>query len=269
MPLPSRRPTPPRRPSRHTPTTVRSSPGSFTQTGSAGFGGPATQGIKPAAPSWQGLTPGTPTGTPLPPDPTYDQQVGQIGQSTTNTVSALTGERDRTLLDYGYNVQYDANGNPMTDTLAFDPTNVFSRAAQLRKRWMEARSGTQNGMAAAGQMNSGAYGRAQRQNNYGESQQTDAEMRGLLAFLARNGSQIAGAKIAGEGALGQAESERLGRAATNPLYDPTRPAMAPGGAGAADYNSRGYTTKVGTDSKGNRGEWHYRPGKKPVFVRYQ
>lgn len=234
MPLPSRRPLPPRRPTRHPDT--RST---WTQTGSAGVGSaPQITGITPSRPATPkpiiapgvGGALGVGTSPALPPDPAWDAQTGAIKKDTQNTVSALKGERDRTLLDYGYNVQYDAEGNPLTNTLAFDPTNVFSRAAQLRKRWMESRSGTQNGMAAAGQMNSGAYGRAQRQNNYGESQQTDAEMKGLLAFLARNGSQIAGAKIAGEGALGQADAARLDRVPTNPLYSPTA-GVGPGGPG--------------------------------------
>ena len=277
MPLPSRRPTPPRRPVRHP--APRSSPGSFTQTGSAGFGGPATNGVKPTptvkptpggpSGSWAGLTPGTNGQAVLPVDPIYEAQAGvggTIDRTTSNTVAGLTGERDRTLLDYGYNVQYDAEGNPLTDTLTFDPSNVFSRAAQLRKRWMEARSGTRNGMAAQGQMNSGAYGRAQRQNNYGESAQTDAEMKGLLSFLARNGSQIAGAKIAGEEAKGVAEGERITRAPSLPGYVPSGPPMAPGGAGIANYNDRGYKTKI---VRGKNGELHIYPDGRRVFVRYK
>ena len=278
MPLPSRRPTPPRRPTRHP--TVRQPTNSFTAKGVGSLKplagpkppGPAAPPLAPGAPSgrWAGLSPGTSGQQVLPVDPAYDAQVAGINKGTQNTVSGLEGDRDRTLLDYGYNVQYDADGNPLTNTLTFDPTNVFSRAAQLRKRWMEARSGTSNGMAAQGQLNSGAYGRAQRQNNYGESQQTDAEMKGLLAFLARNGSQIAGAKIAGETALGEAEGDRITRAPSLPNYTPSGPPMAPGGAGIANYNARDYTTKVGTDSKGNRGEWHYfKDGRKPVFVRYK
>ena len=281
MPLPSRRPTPPRRPMRHPAQ-------SMTSTSAVGFGRRAqTQGITPV--------PGPPKPKPiiapgiggalgvgklpeLPPDPAYDQQVGAIDRGTKNTVAGLTGERDRTLLDYGYNVQYDAEGNPLTNTLTFDPTNVFSRAAQLRKRWMEARSGTQNGMAAQGQMLSGAYGRAQRQNNYGESAQTDAEMKGLLSFLARNGSQVAAAKIAGETAKGEAMGARVGRIPENPLYDPTRPAgspggpgsptlngSAPGGAGPRNYNARPYRTQVVP----GKGEWHVYADGRRVFVRYK
>lgn len=223
-----------------------------------------------ASPRAAASTPTSPIGPPpLPPDPGYDQQVGAIDQRTTQTVTGLRGERDRTLLDYGYNVQYDANGEPITNTLTFDPTNVFSRAAQLRKRWMEARTGTQNGMAAAGQLNSGAYGRAQRQVNYGESQQTDAEIKGLTEFLARNSGTIAAARTQAEMDKGTAMGERIGRIPTNPLYDPTRsvgPAgTAPGGAGPADYNARPYRTQVVP----GKGEWHVYPNGKRVFVRYK
>lgn len=274
MPLPSRRPLPPRRPTRHTQTSTRSSSGSFTQTGAAGFGGPGVTGIKASTPA-KPLSPGTPAGTLLLPDLGYDKQIGAIDQNTQNTVSGLTGERDRGLLDYGYNVQYDAEGNPINSTLSFDPTNVFSRAAQLRKRWMESRSGTRNGMAAAGQMNSGAYGRAQRQNNYGESQQTDAEMKGLIEFLARNGTQISGAKIAGETAKGEAMGARVDRIPTNPLYNPTPGGPSGPGIGAGttqpgsiNYNARPYQTKVTTDSKGRKGELRIYPNGRKVFVPY-
>ena len=257
MPLPSRRPATPVRVTRHPSTrssSARSSSGGFTQTGAAGFGQPAKA---PSAPAKASAAPGP---TPLPPDPAYQQQVGAIDQSTQTSVAGLTGDRDRTLLDYGYNVQYDEAGNPITSSLTFDPTNVFSRAAQLRKRWVEARSGTQNGMASAGQLNSGAYGRAQRQNNYGESQQTDAEIKGLTAFLARNGSQIAQAKIAGETAKGAALGESIARAPSNPLYDPARPAAA----GSTDYNARPYKTQVVP----GKGEYHIYPNGRKVFVRY-
>ena len=271
MPLPSRSPTPPRRPTRHPVrvTSTRSSSGGFTQTSSAGFGGPATNGVKPpttpapAGGRWNGLSAGTSGPQVLPVDPTYESAAGPggtIDRTTALTVAGLSGERDRTLLDYGYNVQYDEAGNPITSSLTFDPTNVFSRAAQLRKRWVEARSGTQNGMASAGQLNSGAYGRAQRQNNYGESQQTDAEIKGLTAFLARNGSQIAQAKIAGETAKGAALGESIARAPSNPLYDPARPAAA----GSTDYNARPYKTQVVP----GKGEYHIYPNGRKVFVRY-
>ena len=247
---------------------------SMTSTSAVGFGPRAqTQGITPTPSNPRPATgPGTGARSvppPLPPDPAYDQQVGAIDKGTKNTVAGLTGDRDRALLDYGYNVQYDADGNPLTNTLTFDPTNVFSRAAQLRKRWMEARSGTQNGMAAQGQMLSGAYGRAQRQNNYGESAQTDAEMKGLLSFLARNGSQVAAAKIAGETAKGEAMGARVARVPENPLYDPTRSSapggMAPGGAGPANYNARPYRTQVVP----GKGEWHVYADGRRVFVRYK
>lgn len=287
MPLPSRRPTPPRRPVQRHPTvrqpSIYDNPFTAKGTGST----KRLPGPKPPAQNAgpRGIISPTVGGAlgvgklpELPPDPAYDQQVGAIDKGTKNTVAGLTGERDRTLLDYGYNVQYDADGNPLTNTLTFDPTNVFSRAAQLRKRWMEARSGTQNGMAAQGQLNSGAYGRAQRQNNYGESAQTDAEMKGLLNFLARNGSQVAAAKIAGETAKGEAMGARVARIPENPLYDPTRPAgspggpgsptlngSAPGGAGPRNYNARPYRTQVVP----GKGEWHVYADGRRVFVRYK
>lgn len=267
MPLPSRRPNPPRRPVRH-PSSRMTSTGAVGVTGTPKPLGFTPTPAKPGmiAPGVGGAL-GVGTSPALPPDPTWDKQTASINQGTENTVTGLKGDRDRTLLDYGYNVQYDAEGNPLGNTLAFDPTNVFSRAAQLRKRWMESRSGTQNGMAAQGQMNSGAYGRAQRQVNYGESAATDAEIKGLQAFLARNGSQIAGARIAGQTALGEADAGRLDRVATNPLYSPNAAGghTPPAASGRPDYNARPYQTQVVP----GKGEWHvYKDGRR-VFVRYK
>ena len=273
MPLPSRRPTPPRRPVRH-PTVRQPSiyDNPFTAKGTGSL--KPLAGPKPPAPGVNrssltapgiGGALGVGTTPAMPVDSVYDKQVEAINRGTENTVTGLKGDRDRTLLDYGYNVQYDAEGNPLGNTLAFDPTNVFSRAAQLRKRWMESRTGTQNGMAAQGQMNSGAYGRAQRQVNYGESAATDAEIKGLQAFLARNGSQIAGARIAGQTALGEADAGRLDRAATSPLYSPNAAGGQPAASSRPDYNARPYQTQVVP----GKGEWHvYKDGRR-VFVRYK
>lgn len=278
MPLPSRRPVPPRRPSRHTQTSTRSSiyDNPFTARGTGSTTPlPGPKPPKPIIAPGIGGALGVGRTPDLPPDPVYDRLAGPggtIDQTTGNTIAGLTGDRDRTLLDYGYNVQYDAQGNPINSTLSFDPTNVFSRAAQLRKRWMEARSGTRNGMAAQGQMNSGAYGRAQRQNNYGESAQTDAEMKGLIEFLARNGTQIAGAKIAGETAKGEAMGGRIARIPTNPLYNPTPGGPGGPGVGAGtvqpgsiNYNARPYKTQVVP----GKGEWHVYADGRRVFVRYK
>ena len=66
-------------------------------------------------------------------DPAYDQTVSAIDRGTTQTVSGLTGERDRGLLDYGYNVQYDANGEPITNTRLSFATSAIGMPNHGRK----------------------------------------------------------------------------------------------------------------------------------------
>lgn len=210
----------------------------------------------------------------LPPDPGYEQQRGSIDNTETNTVAGLRGDRTRTLQDYGYTAQFDANDRLVQGSLAFDPTNVFSRAALLLKKYREAKAGNTNSLASQGQLNSGAYGRQQRLINFNESQGQDALSKGIMDFLARNEGNIAGAHSTAEFNRGAAEAGRLDRAPDNPLYDSTSPgnptAPKPGG----QYDSLGrLITAAGNgrpsivwDAK-KGGNWHiYADGRK-VFVK--
>lgn len=217
-----------------------------------------------------------------PVDPAFDQQKASIETNKTNTIAGLQGERTRYMQDSGYNARYDANGNLIAGSLQFDPTNVFSRAALLLKKYRESRVGNTNTLASMGQLNSGAYGRQQTAINFGESQAQDAQQKGIMDFLARNQGQIAKAGTDAEFAIGQAEGERLQRAPDNPLYDPT----TPGGPIAAsdpkttpqmryDAFGRLITARSGVEarivpgknSKGESGYWHYYPDGRTVFVK--
>lgn len=172
----------------------------------------------PAAAAGTGAAGAAGTGSGLPLDPIYDQQAGGLQKRRDDTLSGLAGTRTRALLDYGYSAQYDANGN--ATGLTFDPNNPDSRAAQLKRRYNEAKAGTTNSMANRGQLYSGALLNAQ-DTNAGNYQRADnANQNALLAFLARNQGAKAGAGTDYELGMGQAAADRLGRVPPPPAPEP-------------------------------------------------
>jgi hypothetical protein len=141
----------------------------------------------------------------LPPDAAYDQQLATLGRSRDTTLAGLATQRQGNLLSYGYT--QDQSGG-----LAFDPTNPYSQAAILKRNYEQSRRGTGVGLAAQGQLYSGAYQTAQDYGNQQELQASDALQKRLLAFLAQNTAGAAQAGSAYEQGVGQAGSERLSRA---------------------------------------------------------
>lgn len=154
----------------------------------------------------------------LPVDPAYDAQVASLGRSRDDSLAGLQGDRQRALLDFGYNAQTDADGN--VTALSFDASNPYSRAAQLQKRYQESKTGTQNAMAARGQLYSGARINAQNANDTSYSMGENALQKMLGEFLARNLQDQRNARNAFDAGSGQAMSDRLGRLPQNPLYNP-------------------------------------------------
>lgn len=233
-------------------------------------------------PGPQGFQQPKPAGSPLiapnapkmlPPDPGYEKQVGSINANETSTIAGLRGQRTRTLQDYGYTAQFDGNDKLVAGSLQFDPTNVFSRAALLLKTYRQNRAGNTNGLAAQGQLNSGAYGRQQRLINFNESAAQDAQQRGLIDFLARNQGDITKAGTDAEFNRGEAESARIDRAPDNPLYDSTSPGgTAPKPGGQYDALGRLITAagngrpSIVYDAK-KGGSWHIYPDGRKVFVK--
>jgi hypothetical protein len=166
----------------------------------------------------------------LPVDPVYDKQIAGYGQTRDNTISGLEGQKTSTLADYGYGATYDANGN--VASLTVDPNNPYSRAAQLKKSYDQAKTGTTNGLAARGQLYSGAMTNAQNANDTGYSQGVNT--------LEKNLGQILASIIGGERTArtdyttneGTAYGDRVGRAGQSPLYSPTAADAAPAAAPA-------------------------------------
>lgn len=161
-----------------------------------------------------GLTqpaPGAQATTPLMPDPTYDASVAQLTQQKDLTLAQLAAQKQQAYLNYGYTP--GANG-----ALQFDPSNVFSQAAILHRNAQQAHQGNTTGMAAQGQLYSGALQNAQTETDFKALQGEDRLQKGLGAFIANNTAQQAGALVNWQGGLGQAKAQSVADAASNPLY---------------------------------------------------
>jgi hypothetical protein len=202
----------------------------------------------------------TPTTTPaavvpntLPPDPNYEQQIGALQQQEATSVAGLQQQRQASLLNYGYTQGSDGS-------LAFDPTNVFSQAAMLKRNYDQQRTGNTNSLAARGQLYAGSLQNAQNTSNFNEQQGSDALQKNLLAFLANNTQAQAQAGTDYELGAAQAGSTRVQNAATSPLYAPI--------TSATSGTPAGHTDKAGTDSHGNSGIWRTNTATgRTVFIR--
>lgn len=186
-------------------------------------GSPAASAATPA-PS-QPVTP-APSSAALPPDPSYDQTVGALGRQRDTTLSGLASQRTTGLLNYGYTE--DAGG-----ALAFDPTNPYSQAAQMKLRYDQSRKGTGNSMASRGQLYAGAYQQGQDIINRNQGQSEDALQKALIGFLAGNTGARGKAQTDYELGLAGAEGDRISRAGSNPLYSPTAEQPVAGSPAAA------------------------------------
>lgn len=152
-----------------------------------------------------------PGATPIMPDPTYDASVAQLNQQKDLTLAQLAAQKQQAYLNYGYTP--GANG-----VLQFDPTNPFSQAAILHRNAQQAHQGNTTGMAARGQLYSGALQNAQTETDWRAMQGEDRLQKGLGAFIANNSAQQAGALVNWQGGLGQAKAQSVADAASNPLY---------------------------------------------------
>lgn len=166
----------------------------------------------------------------MPPDPLYDQQVGGLGRQRDLTIGGLDRTRTGTLLDYGYNATYDAQGN--ATGLSFDPNNPDSRAAQLKKRALQAKAGTLNQFSGRGMGLDGSQINAQNINADNYQRSDDALQKALFAFLGGNQQARGQAGIDYELGSGQAYGDRLGRLPTNPLENQNAPAVNQANAAA-------------------------------------
>jgi hypothetical protein len=177
----------------------------------------AKQGAPTAGPAESGGAGSSSSGLPV--DPVYDQQIGGLQRRRDDALAAYAAQRTTGLSDYGYQASYDAQGN--ATGLAYDPNNVYSQASLARKSYQNAKRGTGNSMAAQGQLYSGALTNAQNTNDTTFSVGEDARQKSLLRFLAgiKTGETNAGTDY--ELGAGTAAGDRLSRASSSPLYDPS------------------------------------------------
>jgi hypothetical protein len=185
---------------------------SYTQptTGVFGSGGGWTQPNPLLAPLWNAPANTATTPPPAAPaPPTGDQKQAAATSFLSPNATALkdfnTSARDNIFADltksagyaqadYGYTGQ-DTNGDGIPDTgFNVDPNNPFSRAALLQKRYMEAKQGTTNSMAAQGQLYSGALQTAQDENAFQNNAAVDENQKAFNRYL---DSLVAGRRDAG------------------------------------------------------------------------
>jgi hypothetical protein len=138
--------------------------------------------------------------TTLPVDPIYTGQVGAINTNYDSTIAGIGYEQ--TL--FGQEMGFDAAGN-------LDPSNPYSIAMNLQRRFQQGQRGTTNSMAAGGQLYSGAHQRNLDEGTYQYGRSYDSArrnaQRGYLGFDQRRQS----ATFERDTSLGQADSDRLGR----------------------------------------------------------
>jgi hypothetical protein len=173
---------------------------------------------------------------PLPVDPIHTGQVGAINQNYDSTMAGIGYQQ--TML--GQESGFDAQGN-------LDPTNPYSVAANLQRRYQQGQRGTTNSMAAAGQLYSGAHGRNLAEGTYQynrsyDSARRDAQ-RGYLS-LAQQGQQ---ATYQRDSSLNDANADRLGRVEPSA----TTPTAAPAPARVHPTKTKSHTeaglTRIGTN----------------------
>lgn len=166
--------------------------------------GPGGNTIGAWGTSWK--PPATPAPTPA---PTGDQKqaaatsylspnaVALKGFNTSardNIFADLTKSAGNAQADYGYTGQ-DTNGDGIPDAgFNVDPSNPFSRAALLQKRYTEAQRGTTNSMAAQGQLYSGALQTAQDENAFQNNAAVDENQKAFNRYL---DSLVSGRRDAG------------------------------------------------------------------------
>lgn len=188
-----------------------------TAAGGSTPGGGGGVAAAPAAPAYSVSN--------LPPDASYDAALAQLQRQRDQNLAGIAGARFRGLNDYGFT---EGPGG----AIAYDPNNPFSKAALLKKSFDTNRRATGQNMAAGGQLYAGAFQNAQDLVNRNQLQAEDAQSKALIGFLAQNTQQQAQSRTDYETAAQQAFGDRIGRFASNPLYDPataesTSPQAAP------------------------------------------
>jgi hypothetical protein len=170
----------------------------------------------------------TPAAQAMPPDATFQADIGAAHQRRTQTEAAVNQNRQAELIGAGFT---ETNIDPKlgVGTLAFNPNDPFSKAALLKKNYDASRARTAQQMGSGGGLYTGAYQQAQDIGNRGQVQAESALHDSLFSFLSRNTGAFKQAGSDEELAGIRADSDRMGRIDTNPLYEPSdaKPAPAP------------------------------------------
>ena len=191
---------------------------------------------KPAAPGAPAAPPAARPSARLPVDPVYDQTVAGLARQRDDTLAGLAQQQTGTLADYGYGATFDPQGN--VTGLSFYPANPFSRAALLRRNYQQSKTGTQNSMAARGQLYSGALVNAQNTNDVGYLQGENALQNAVTQALIAIARRRSGAGTDYELGVGGAGAERAARAASSDTGEQAF-AGAPPPPAAAKVTTRG------------------------------
>ncbi len=228
---------------------------------SAALGGPTATQTAGAAPT--GFSPVI-TGI-------RDQAKTNAAATLRDTVGGITQNQDRAANDFGFKVRFKptvgANGERQVDdgpdAITVDPSNPFSRAALLQRSYDNAKRGTTNSMAAAGQLYSGALQNAQNENARGFQQGDNALRQAFVDFFSGQESNRAAAVRTASEASVRAEGDALSAQLATTPDDPgpgTPPTAAPAAAGpkkgyaylmkSGPYAGQSYN--IITGAKGNK-----------------
>lgn len=165
-----------------------------------------------------GAVNGTPTGGPATPGaaPEDPRISGWYGDQ----LKSATTARDNAYYSIGYNLQEGANDygfsytqDPSTGAygtdLSVDPANPFSKMALLQRSYEQQKAGTMNSYAADGQINSGAYQRMKRENQFQNDAGNDELKKAFRRLLQGANQDRLAAADQYSASLGSAGSEAL------------------------------------------------------------
>jgi hypothetical protein len=136
-------------------------------------------------------------------DPTYTGQVGAINLNYDQTMAGIGYEQTMLGQESGFNAQG-----------GLDPSNPYSVAANLQRRYQQGQRGTTNSMAAAGQLYSGAHGRNLAEGTYQYNRSYDSARRDAQRGYLGLAQQRQQATYSRDSDLNSAYSDRLGRITT-------------------------------------------------------
>lgn len=152
----------------------------------------------------------------LPVDPIYTGAIGAIDLNYGNTLAGTTFDRTQIGQSYGF----DQAGN-------LDPSNPYSVAANLQRRYQQGQQGTTNSMASGGQLYSGALQRNLDEGTFQYKRAEDSAKREAAGAYQDVTEREGRAEFDRSIGYGQAASDRLGRLDPQDVVPPTS-AAAPG-----------------------------------------